>query len=188
MVGSCGGADKNASRPGLVVGEPPGAIFFSRAMMGIAAHRDKMLDMPQFNMGTDMAQRKPPSLLSGEISLVISQTTYRNFGGFSPTEAWSPAVNVYRLGHLLEICVDLAGVHRQQVQVQVEPGRLLIRGIRHAPDPPERGDEPMRIVSMEIDYGPFCRAIAIPDDVQIRQVESEYRDGMLWVRLPIEAR
>ncbi len=151
-------------------------------------------------------------------ALVVGHTLFQGFRKFSPTEAWTPSINVYQLHDRVEVAVDLAGIRREQIDVRVEPGRLLIRGVRNAPEPPtceseeaERsavaarrrsgaGEEPtpprdpadpgcegqpMRIVTMEIDYGPFSRSIAIPDNVDLRKVSSEYREGILWVTLPL---
>lgn len=128
--------------------------------------------------------------------MVVGQTFYQSFSRFSSTEAWSPAVNIYQLADRIEIAVDLAGIEREQIDVTVEPGRLLIRGHRPAPDPQglagdaegSEGDQPMRILTMEIDYGPFSRVIAIPEQADLSRVSSEYREGMLWITLPMRER
>ncbi len=78
---------------------------------------------------------------------------------------------------------------KQKIDVHVEPGRLTIRGEREAPQPPT--DEPagrssaVRIVMMEIDHGPFCRQITLPEQADLARVESRYDRGMLWVHIPL---
>ena len=107
-----------------------------------------------------------------------------HFGEFCPIGTWQPAVNIYRLERQLEVCMDLAGINPQSVEVHVEPGRLTIRGHRPSPEP----DHPhahMRILAMEIDHGPFSRVVQIPEHVQLARVRTEYVDGMLWIRLPL---
>lgn len=94
-------------------------------------------------------------------------------------------MNIYQLPGRLEVCLDLAGIDRQQIDVQVHPGTLRIRGTRLAPDPPSHDDGPLRILSMEIDYGRFSREMTIPQNVDLQRVESRYRDGMLWITLPL---
>ena len=134
-----------------------------------------------------MARRKPPQPpLSA--SALFSQVVYQSFGQFSGRDAWSPAINVYQRADRLEVCVDLAGVDRQKVEVHVEPGRLTIQGVRPAPDPPDHEGQPMRIVSMEIDHGSFKRVLSIPGSVDLSRVESQYREGLLWVVLPRQRR
>lgn len=125
-------------------------------------------------------------------ALVVGQAFYQSFSRFASTEAWSPAVNLYQLPDRFELAVDLAGIERSRIDVRVEPGRLTIRGVRPAPEPPadDRNDDerPMRILAMEIDYGPFARTVSIPEGVNLAEVSSAYRDGMLWVTLPLKRR
>ncbi len=112
------------------------------------------------------------------------QSVTRKFG-FCPVDTWSPSVNLYQLADRIEVCIDMAGVDAKEIDVQLEPGRLTITGHRATPEPPREADEPMRIVAMEIDHGQFCRVIALPEQVEIRQAESEYKAGLLWVRIPL---
>ncbi|MEZ6189908.1 MAG: Hsp20/alpha crystallin family protein [Phycisphaerales bacterium] len=35
----------------------------------------------------------------------------------------------------MHICVDLAGIDRDKIDVRIEPGRLTVSGVRHAPEP-----------------------------------------------------
>lgn len=108
-----------------------------------------------------------------------------HFGDFCPTEAWSPPINVYQLPRRIDVCMALAGVERQAVDVRVETGRLTIRGLRESPQPKRNGDESLRIIEMEIEHGAFCREVPIPVDVDLSRVTSEYVEGMLWIHLPL---
>lgn len=134
--------------------------------------------------GQIMATRNPTDPVANQINQAVQQLVNQTFGKYSRNEAWTPAMNIYQLPGRLEVCVDLAGIDRRQVDIQVHPGTLRIRGSRLAPDPPGHGEGPMRILSMEIDYGPFCRVLEIPKEVDLQRVESRYRDGMLWITLP----
>lgn len=124
-----------------------------------------------------------------QVSMIVTQMWRWHVRGgrdFCPTDTWSPAINVYQLEQRVEVCVDLAGVAASEVEVRVEPGRLVVRGQRGAPEPARR-NEPMRIITMEIDHGPFCRVVPVPEQIDLRRVTSEFRDGLLWVRLPMRA-
>lgn len=121
------------------------------------------------------------------VSRTITQIMSRQFAQFQTTEAWRPDVNVYQLEGRIEICVDLAGVVPESIEVHVTSEQVIIRGIRHAPDPRAQSHQPMRIVAMEIDHGPFNRVINIPDRVDYGGVRTEYIKGLLWVRLPLRA-
>jgi HSP20 family protein len=105
-------------------------------------------------------------------------------GGALPAGAWVPAVNIYSYPDRLEVCVDLAGVSREQVEVHVESRRLAIRGHR---DSPERGCEKPpcgRILAMEIPDGDFERVINFPIDVNTQRTEARQENGWLWIVLP----
>ncbi|MFI4859610.1 MAG: Hsp20/alpha crystallin family protein [Phycisphaerales bacterium JB063] len=106
------------------------------------------------------------------------------FGAVPAEQGWSPALNCYESAGALFVCVDLAGVERESIEVSVQPGRLMIRGQRATPQP-ERGT-PQRIHCMEIDAGPFERALALPTAVDLDRVTSRYHDGLLWIELPLQ--
>lgn len=108
-----------------------------------------------------------------------------HFRSFYPVNTWEPPVNLYRLDHRLDVCVDLAGVEPGSVNVRVEMDRLFIEGDRCAPQPTTGNDEPMCIVSMEIDHGPFCRTITLSQKVDHTGVSIRYAKGLLWIHLPI---
>jgi len=49
---------------------------------------------------------------------------------------------------------------------------------------PTGGAGSSRIHVMEIDHGPFYRAISIPEDVDVTGIEAKYSQGLLWIDLP----
>src|SRR5438034_11314530 len=53
---------------------------------------------------------------------------------FAP-HTWEPAINAYHCEKCVRICVDLAGVEQSQIDLTVEPQRVLIRGSRELPEP-----------------------------------------------------
>lgn len=132
-----------------------------------------------------MAKRDPTDPIVNQINQAVQHWMNQSFGKYSRSEAWNPAINIYQLPDRLEVCVDLAGVERNRLDIEVHPGQLRIAGTRLAPDPPGHDRGPMRILSMEIDYGPFRRVLAIPREVDLSRVESRYRDGFLWIILPL---
>ena len=122
-----------------------------------------------------------------EMSGAAHRSWAQTFGQFQSTEGWAPSVNLYQLPDRIDVCVDLAGMSPSDIDVQVEPGRLRIRGVRPAPTPEREEGEAMRLLAMEIAHGPFCRTISLPRNIDSRAVTSEYLGGMLWVRLPLRA-
>jgi len=43
----------------------------------------------------------------------------------------------------------------------------------------------MRILTMEIDHGVFCRQIGLSDQVDASKIDSRYENGLLWIILPL---
>jgi len=95
---------------------------------------------------------------------------------------WRPAVDVYRCrGHWL-VKVDLAGVRPQDIQLGVRQDCLTIRGVRRD----WALEEGRRSYSMEIAYNRFQRTIRLPADLESARIATDYRDGMLLIRLEME--
>lgn len=115
---------------------------------------------------------------------LIDEMHRRTYVQFRGTGAWQPATNVYEAATSYLICVDLAGVDEQEVDVEVRDGRrVMLQGRRARPtpvDPPDR----LSIHVMEIDEGPFRREIELPVAVDVDAVEATYRKGYLWISLP----
>ncbi len=117
-----------------------------------------------------------------QMNQMVETSMGRHFYGFSPTDAWRPAVNLYETQDAFIICVDLAGMDREAMDVCVEKGSLIIRGRRHSPVPP--GARPVAVHLMEIDHGTFCRSVEIPSNVEERNIDASYDKGLLWILLP----
>ncbi len=126
--------------------------------------------------------------LADHMSQMVNNLWQWHTGDFCPIDTWSPPINLYRLKTRIEVCVDLAGVEPQSIDLRIEPGQLVIRGSRRAPEPRQKlPQEKMQILAMEIDHGRFCRTVALPSQVDLVKVESEYEAGLLWIRLPLRS-
>ncbi|MDB5172189.1 MAG: heat shock protein Hsp20 [Phycisphaerales bacterium] len=109
---------------------------------------------------------------------------------FSPSDVWTPNVNLYETGGCYLVCVDLAGVDKDKIDLEVHDGRLRLRGSRPVPLPGDSGPEEhaegkkMRVHLMEIDHGSFSREVELPSDINREAISASYRNGMLWVEIP----
>ncbi len=122
--------------------------------------------------------------LQGQLGNVAYELTKAHFAGFRPTTSWKPAVNAYQCEHCIRICVDLAGVDRSDIHLEISPGLLTIRGQRELPEP-ENEVHRMQVLAMEIDHGSFERQIKLPSTVDRKKVTAEQHNGLLWVHLPL---
>lgn len=100
--------------------------------------------------------------------------------------SWQPSINAFLCEDCLKVCVDLAGVAKDEVDVTVEPGLLRIRGMRTAPEPVPPEGKAVRLLALEIDSGPFERTIRIPKEVNVEGVSAEQKNGLLWIRMPLQ--
>ncbi len=100
--------------------------------------------------------------------------------------AWQPAINAYRCEKGIRICVDLAGVEKAGIDLQIEPRRLLLRGERENPEPTPKDGHVVQTLALEIDYGPFLRSIDLPVTVAPKRATAVQENGFLWIDLPLE--
>jgi HSP20 family protein len=101
----------------------------------------------------------------------------RHRGGFSP------AVDVFYEGDPPRAVVqaELAGIDPDEIGLEIEGRELVIAGHRRPADAEGRVYQ-----QLEIDFGPFRRAIPLGADVRADEARATYRDGILRVELPLE--
>jgi len=93
---------------------------------------------------------------------------------------WKPPTDVYETDTDFVVILELAQMKAEGVSITYQEGVLFIRGVRKAVPPSEK----RRYHKMEINYGPFERKIAIPDDVDVEKLSAQYRMGFLEIHLP----
>ncbi|HET7745678.1 MAG TPA: Hsp20/alpha crystallin family protein [Vicinamibacteria bacterium] len=98
----------------------------------------------------------------------------------SPSGSWAPAADVVENEEAFVIQVDLPGVAEDQVEIQVDGDRVVVRGERQPADK-ARPDSYHR---MERSYGPFVRTFVLTTDVDPEHVAASLRDGLLRLELP----
>src|SRR5688572_24844602 len=125
--------------------------------------------------------------LHGRLGDLVYQFTKVHFSHSPAPQTWSPAINAYRCPKGFAICVDLAGVSKELIQVEVHQRKVRLEGHREVPEPKGKDEEPVQILAMEIDAGRFAREIVLPADVESDGVKAEYKEGFLWVYLPFRS-
>ena len=92
---------------------------------------------------------------------------------------WAPPCNVYELGDDIHVLVEIAGMRRDQLDLRIEPDRLILRGMRPEPEG-ARGN----YQQLEIAFGEFALEVALPMPVDAEVARAWYQDGFLHVVLP----
>ena len=101
--------------------------------------------------------------------------------GTSTTGEWMPAVDVYETADRIVLTAEIAGVRREDVNIEVLGNVVTLRGSR----PPGRsGVAAESYRRMEVAPGGFERSFTLPCPVAAEAVEAVLRNGVLTVTLP----
>jgi HSP20 family protein len=95
---------------------------------------------------------------------------------------WRPAVDVYRNRDGWLVKFELAGVRPEDIDLEVLGRRMTLRGVRRD----LTSQEECRCFQMEIAYSRFERSLELPCPLDRADIATEYRDGMLLVRIHAE--
>jgi len=122
----------------------------------------------------------------GKTGEVAHNLTKMHFSGFHPIDGWAPDVNVYCYDDRFEVWVDLAGVSRNSISVDVLSDRVRISGNRKPPAPTRDSSGRCRqVLCMEIESGRFGREIILPFELDRHRVSAKQENGLLWIVLPL---
>ena len=104
----------------------------------------------------------------------VDGAVHKNMGG------WPLPLDVVMKGDDFTIYASLAGVEPEDVQVSIEEGVLTIKGQTTAGDEGQDADYLMR----ERREGAFCRALRLPDSLDIDKAHTHYANGVLSITFP----
>jgi HSP20 family protein len=93
---------------------------------------------------------------------------------------WAPQVDMYEEGDMLVVKAELPGVSKDDVEVMLDRGDLVLKGERKSEH--EVKDE--HYYQMERSFGSFYRRLPMPEGVQADQLSASFKDGVLEVRTP----
>ena len=120
---------------------------------------------------------------SGRMNEIMDEMLNRNYVEYRGTRTWQPPTNVYETGQCYRICIELAGMAAEEIEVVCRSDRCVTVSGHRAMPRPETVDE-LFIHVLEIDEGPFEREIDLPDPIEVDRVEVRYEGGFLWISLP----
>jgi HSP20 family protein len=101
---------------------------------------------------------------------------------------WCPNTDVYRIPNGWLVKFELAGVRPQDIDLQVLGTRMTLRGVRrdctsfHSEGACDKASSTIHY-RMEIAYSQFERTLELPCDLKSADITTEYRDGMLLLRI-----
>jgi HSP20 family protein len=97
--------------------------------------------------------------------------------------SWAPPVDIYETDDAIVLQVELPGVSKDAVSVELHEHTLRLSGARTR-EPAVTGGQYQR---EEGRYGAFQRAFRMPTIVDEARIQATYTDGVLALRLPKQA-
>jgi HSP20 family protein len=96
---------------------------------------------------------------------------------------WRPAANITENDAEYTIKADLPEVKQEDIDVSVANGVLTLSGERRY----EKSTENEREHRRETFHGTFQRSFAVPEDVDVKGIKADTKDGVLVIHLPKQA-
>jgi HSP20 family protein len=89
---------------------------------------------------------------------------------------WTPAADIYETDSGYLIAMDLPGIDREALEIDVDDSRLVVKGTRTIAESKQHRSERPR--------GKFLRTFSVPGSVNQALIGAEFKDGVLHIRLP----
>jgi HSP20 family protein len=93
---------------------------------------------------------------------------------------FTPKVNTREGEFAYHVDVDLPGVKKEDIKVDVKENVLTISGERHSKEETKEKD----YYRMESSFGKFSRSFTLPDNADIENIEAASDNGVLEVVIP----
>jgi HSP20 family protein len=89
---------------------------------------------------------------------------------------WTPLADIYEVESGYVIALDLPGIKRDALEIDIDDNRLIVKGTRVIDEEKARRSERPR--------GRFLRSFSVPASVEQGKIGADYKDGVLQIRLP----
>ena len=89
---------------------------------------------------------------------------------------WTPASDIYETESAYVIAMDLPGIDRDALEIDIDDNRLVVKGTRAIAETRQHRTERPK--------GKFVRTYSVPASVDQAKIAGEYKDGVLQITLP----
>ena len=89
---------------------------------------------------------------------------------------WTPDADVYEAERSYVIAMDVPGISREALEIEVDENRLVVKGSREIEETKQHRTERPQ--------GRFVRTFTVPGSVDQSKIAAEYKDGVLQITLP----
>ena len=104
----------------------------------------------------------------------------RTLGEGAGAAVWTPAVDVFDTKDAIVLKAELPGLKPEDIDIEIDDNVLTIKGERRFQEAVEDG----RYYRLERSYGHFSRSLTLPQGVRGDQVDAQFDQGVLEVRVP----
>ena len=143
--------------------------------------------------GLAPSRRDPFALMrqmTSELERVFDEGSWPSFRwpsfrwGAIEATTWAPHIDVFEKNQRLVTRIDLPGMKKEDVKVEVTDGQLAISGERKH----EKEEKGEKFYRCEREYGSFYRAVPLPEGAKVEDVKAMFIDGVLEVTVPLPAK
>jgi HSP20 family protein len=99
--------------------------------------------------------------------------------GIDDQPGWTPAVDLYETADRFVLSIELPGLKRDQIRIELQHEILTVRGERAV-----QHEDGAQFHRVERGHGPFARSFSLPHPVDAEHVQADFRDGVLTVVIP----
>lgn len=90
-----------------------------------------------------------------------------------------PPVDIYEDEHSITLKLEVPGMNERDIDIKLENNTLSVRGERNF----EKEEKEENFHRIERRYGAFARSFTLPNTVDTENVEANYENGVLRVKL-----
>lgn len=96
------------------------------------------------------------------------------------SRAWLPAVDIEERDKDYVFSLEVPGMERDQVRVELQNGTIMISGERKE----EKDEKRKNYLRHEQSYGAFRRSFSLPADAASEGLKATYKNGILKIMVP----
>jgi HSP20 family protein len=103
----------------------------------------------------------------------------RGLPGFAEPAGFPADMDMIETDGEIELAFDVPGFRKEDIELDIEPGRVTVRGRREA----EKEKKSRSYIRMERVAGQFERSVKLPVEVDAEGAAAELKDGVLRITL-----
>ena len=98
----------------------------------------------------------------------------------SDSQYFTPAIDIHETDTEYQMSVDLPGLKKEDVKIEINARSLTLSGVRHF----ENKEQSEGYNRREKFYGEFRRSFTLPENINTEDIKAQMENGVLELRLP----